>query len=79
MEIEVRLFATFTKFLPAHAEGQKVMMAFPEGTTIKDVVMQLGVPLNAIKLVFLNSKAAKFEDLIRDGDRLGIFPPVAGG
>ncbi|MBT4265608.1 MAG: MoaD/ThiS family protein [Deltaproteobacteria bacterium] len=79
MKVEVRLFASFTKYLPDDAEGQKVILDLAEGTTVKQVLVQLRVPLEEIKLVFINSVHAEIEDVLKDGDRMGAFPPVGGG
>ena len=79
MKGEVRLFASFTKNLPDDAEGQKVILDLAEGTTVKQVLVQLRVPLEEIKLVFINSVHAEIEDVLKDGDRMGAFPPVGGG
>ncbi len=79
MNVEVRLFASFTKYLPDSAEGHKIIMTLNEGTTVKHVLEQLKVPLEEIKLVFINSVRADLEDVLKEGDRMGAFPPVAGG
>ncbi|MBU2511401.1 MoaD/ThiS family protein [bacterium] len=79
MKAEIRLFASFKKYLPDFAEGQKVIMELEEGTTIRTILQQFGVPIQSVKLVFVNSVRAELEDIIRDGDRIGVFPPVAGG
>ncbi len=39
----------------------------------------MGVPLDEIKLIFINSVKADVEDILKDGDKMGAFPPVAGG
>ncbi len=79
MKAEIRLFASFTQYLPPNAEGQKAKLDLDEGTTIKDVLKQLGVPLNTVKLVFANGVHADMNYVIQEGDRIGAFPPVAGG
>lgn len=79
MKVEVRLFASFTKYLPDNAEGHKILLELAEGTTVEQVLVQLRVPLDEIKLVFINSAHAEIEDILQDGDRMGAFPPVAGG
>ncbi len=79
MKVEVRLFATFTRYLPDHAEGHKIVLELADGTTAKQVLVQLRVPLEEIKLVFINSVHAEIEDVLKDGDRMGVFPPVGGG
>ncbi len=50
-----------------------------DGTTIKQVLEQFGVPIGKVKLIFLNGLHAKDNEVLKDGDRLGVFPPVAGG
>jgi len=79
MKVEVRLFASFTKYLPDSAEGQKVNLELNEGTTVRQVLEQLKVPLDEIKLIFINSVHADIDDVLKAGDRMGAFPPVAGG
>ncbi len=79
MKVEVRLFATFTKYLPNDAEGHKIVLELAEGATARQVLVQLQVPLAEIKLVFINSVHAEIEDVLQDGDRMGVFPPVGGG
>jgi molybdopterin synthase sulfur carrier subunit len=47
--------------------------------TIKDVMMELGIPLDMPKVIMLNEKQGKLQDIIEDGDRITVFPPVGGG
>ncbi|MCP4297607.1 MAG: MoaD/ThiS family protein [Proteobacteria bacterium] len=79
MKVEIGLFATFAKYLPEEAEGFKVTIELDEGSTVKDVLLRMGVPLDEIKLIFINSVKADVEDVLKDGDKMGAFPPVAGG
>lgn len=79
MKIEVRLFATFRKYLPENAQGQRAQLDLPEGMTVKQVLEQLKVPLDTVKLVFVNSVHADLDQVLKEGDVLGAFPPVAGG
>jgi len=79
MNVEVRLFASFTKYLPDSADGHKIVLELNEGTSVKQVLEQLQVPLDEIKLVFINSVRAEIEDVLKEGDRMGAFPPVGGG
>ena len=79
MKVEIRLFASFTQYLPPSAEGQKAELELDKGTTIRKVLKQLGVPLDTVKLVFANGVHADMDYVIQEGDRIGAFPPVAGG
>ena len=47
--------------------------------TALELVRRLDIPLEEIKLVFVNGAAASLDTVLADGDRVGIFPPVGGG
>ncbi len=79
MKVEVRLFAFFTKYLPANAERHRAELELKEGTIVKQVLMQLKIPLDEIKLIFINGVHAELEDVLKEGDVMAAFPPVAGG
>jgi molybdopterin converting factor small subunit len=49
------------------------------GTRVRDLVQQLGIPETKAKLIFINSFKVTLDSVLKDGDRLGIFPPVGGG
>ena len=78
MKVNVRLFATLRKYLPGQS-NQQLPLELSEGTTIRQVLEQLGVPEPQVAFVFVNSKRQKLDEPLSDGDELGIFPPIAGG
>jgi molybdopterin synthase sulfur carrier subunit len=51
----------------------------PEGSTIRELFRKLHVPPDAPKIIFLNGLHATGEEVLQEGDRVGAFPPVAGG
>jgi molybdopterin converting factor small subunit len=75
VHIQLKLFATLSKFNPAAAEH------FPiePGTTVQSLVEQLCVPRDQARLIFVNGVLAEPTRVLQDGDRVGIFPPVGGG
>jgi molybdopterin synthase sulfur carrier subunit len=75
ISIDLKLFATLQKFAP-QASGAHVVEA---GTRVRDLVQQLGIPETKAKLIFINSFKVTLDSVLKDGDRLGIFPPVGGG
>ncbi len=80
MKIEVKLYASLGRYMPQAAlEKGKDYLEVGEGTTIKALLQNLEVPLETVKLIFLNGIHAKDNEVLKDGDRLGVFPPVAGG
>lgn len=80
MKIEVKLYASLSRYMPQAVlvKGQDYVEV-GEGTTIKALLENLKVPLETVKLIFLNGIHAKDSEVLKDGDRLGVFPPVAGG
>jgi sulfur carrier protein ThiS len=80
MRVEIKLYASLARYMP-ELEGGDVMqgMEVEEGTTIGELLESLNVPADVVKLIFLNGTHASTERVLHDGDRLGVFPPVAGG
>jgi len=39
----------------------------------------LKIGLEVPKIIFLNGLHAGFDDVLKNGDRLAVFPPIAGG
>jgi len=54
-------------------------MQVDEETTIRGLLRRLNVPMDKVKIIFLNGIHASGEESLKDGDRIGVFPPVAGG
>jgi molybdopterin converting factor small subunit len=79
MKVEVQLFASLRCYMPEKSGGNPCTMEIDEGTAIGDLLDQMKVPPDAPKAIFLNGIHAKRETVLKEGDRLGVFPPVAGG
>lgn len=75
IEIELRLFATLTQYTPPTPEAFRV----PRDTTAEGLLLELGIPREEAKLIFINGKKHEADYELRKGDRVGIFPPVGGG
>ena len=48
-------------------------------TTVREVLERFNVPLETVKMIFINGRHAGMDAVLKDGDRVGVFPPVAGG
>ena len=79
MKIEMNLYASLSRYAPDRSSGKRFVMEITEGTKIRDLLAQMKLPKEAVKIIFLNGVHASGDTTLRDGDRLGIFPPVAGG
>ena len=73
--INLKLFALLQRFQPENWQAYSV----EEGTTISNVICQLGIPEGESKFAFVNNKKAEFDYVLQNGDVLGLFPYVTGG
>ena len=80
IRVEARLYATLRKYHPEGQVGEALVCELAEGTTVQKLLEnELGVSPSEVKIVFVNGVAQDFDHVLADGDRVGIFPPVAGG
>ncbi|MDY6792450.1 MAG: MoaD/ThiS family protein [Thermodesulfobacteriota bacterium] len=79
MKIEVNLYATLKKYLKNETGGNPSVIDVIQGVCVKDVIQKLKIPEDSVKLIFINGVHAKTDSTLKNGDRLGLFPPVGGG
>ncbi len=79
MKIEVNLYATLKRYIKNETESKSSAIDVEEGTCVKDIIQKLKIPADSVKLIFINGVHAKVDTTLKDGDRLGLFPPVGGG
>jgi len=79
MKVEVKLFANFRDYLPPGRDTYSCWLEMEEGTTIGQALERLKIPLSIPMIALVNGLHRVFEDRLRPGDVLSIFPPVAGG
>ena len=73
--IDLRLFATLAEFLPENPESYQVS----DKTTVAQLIVQLGLPDQDVKLIFVNGIKKNRDCVLKNNDRVGMFPPVGGG
>ena len=78
MNVQVNLYATLA--LETTRRGAEVdLVEIEDGTSIGDILDRLGVSRDSPKIIFLNGVHADLETIPKDGDRIAVFPPIAGG
>lgn len=79
MTIDLALFAYLSPYQPDGQGGRHSRsIELTDGASVADVIGLLGLP-DQPRVVFVNGRHAAEDRLLADGDRLAIFPPVAGG
>lgn len=79
----LKLYAMLADHLPASAQRNKITIEIDETSTIAQVIASRNLPVALCHLVLLNgvfvAPADRATAVIKDGDTLAIWPPVAGG
>lgn len=73
--IQLKFFASLTPFSPDETDRVHIS----PGTSVKKLLQQLEVPIENVHLIFINGVRKTLDTHLNGGERVGIFPPVAGG
>ena len=79
MTVSVVCSRMMEKYLPQSANGEPLAVELSDGSTVSDLLDQIGVPQDVAKLVFVNHTKLSHNDLLPDGAQVEIFPVIAGG
>ena len=79
MKVQLILYASLTHHMPTESLDSAGALDVSAGSTVKDLIDRLKIPAESAKVIFLNGRHAKYDQVLHNGDRLAVFPPVAGG
>lgn len=83
MQIQFKLYATLADLLPEEAVNNTVTLEVAEDVTPHQLIDKFNVPRPKAHLVLINGIYIEPENrddgILKPGDTLIIFPPVAGG
>lgn len=79
MIVNVKLFATLTRFKSGVKAGYSFDMDLPDPATAQEIIDRLKIPVEEIHIVFVNNVIQASSVKLQAGDVVGIFPPVGGG
>jgi len=51
----------------------------PEGTTIADAIVAVGVPVNDIGFAIMNGKVVRKDCVLKDGEDITLYAAIVGG
>lgn len=74
--IEIHLYGTLRKLVEGScaSEDTAMLIESKEGETFGQLIERIGIEKDKIGDCFVNGVLAKEDDLIGDGDRIGLFP-----
>jgi sulfur carrier protein ThiS len=81
IRVTATLFGVHRAFLPpeARSDGRVVLQYEQESVTLKDVMQDLGMPLDTFRIVFLRGSPIQPDQRLEDGDTVSFVSPVSGG
>ena len=84
MKITFKLYASLTDYLPpAVRTANQMLLELAEGTAVEKVIEPFGLPAKMVHLVLVNGSYVapehRLSHVLKDGDVLAIWPPIAGG
>ena len=88
MEITLKLYATLGDYLPHELDGRtrkynELQIDVPDSSSVQAVIDKFRVPAPMAHLVLVNGvfvpRSARTTSLLRTGDEVAVWPPIAGG
>ncbi len=76
--VEVRLFGNLRSYMPVPG-AQSAVVVVSEGASLGDLLEQLNIPQGDPKILLINGIHAERDHRLSEGDRVSVFPPIAGG
>jgi len=69
-----RFYDALAGFLPRERRGHEFQSPCARDATVKHMIEALGVPHTEVELVLVNGATSGFDHLLRDGDRVAVYP-----
>jgi molybdopterin converting factor small subunit len=83
MKIVVKLFASLSDLLPADSRANSMEVVVHDDATANQIIDLLQLPRKKVHLVLQNGLFVEPQDrdlpLIKEGDAIAFWPPIAGG
>lgn len=83
MRVTVKLYATLSDYLPAGSKNNRVEIEVAENVAVDAVLAPFLLPAKLTHLVLINGVFVPPDEratsVLRDGDVLAVWPPIAGG
>jgi uncharacterized protein with PIN domain len=70
----VRFYEELNDFLPGNRKKRQFLARFHAGDTVKALIESLGVPHTEVDLILVNGRSASFQQKVRPGDRISVYP-----
>lgn len=83
MKVTLKLYASLSDYLPAEARQNQVQLDVDDDATVGALIERYRLPPKLTHLVLVNgvfiAPTARATTVLREGDQLAVWPPIAGG
>ena len=79
MHVTVKLYATLHRYARGKKAGVPFEIELPEDATLHDLIDELSIPSEEMRITFVNGVIQEVDCKLKDGDEVGMFPPIGGG
>ena len=79
MPLRIFLNATLRQYIHDYDPYQGVWLPVPPGTTVSQVIRELGLPAQEVTLIMVDGRRQEADFQLQGNERLGLFPPIGGG
>jgi sulfur carrier protein ThiS len=78
LRVEVHLHGGLLRYSPDSPRGP-LRREYPAGTRVADVLASFEFPAERRVIVGVNGQTASLDDVLPDGARIDLVPPISGG
>ena len=79
MALKIFLSSTLRKHVAGYDPLKGLEIEVKGGSTVAEVCKKMKIPIDNIKVAFVNGKSQKLDYPLQGEERIGLFPPVGGG
>lgn len=75
--IQVKLYANLVEY--SKSKKKEFEILWSDGITVEKILKDEGISKKITKIIMINGRRQDIDFVLKDGDRVAIFPPVGGG
>lgn len=80
MIVHVKLYASLRRYRPELALGQACEVRLPEGATVERLILEeMRLPSKEVAIALVNGIQRQRDCVLKDGDTVAFWSPIAGG
>jgi len=77
--VEVRFYASLRKYHPNKGSSEALSIELDVKTNLENLLDKLKIPKEEIAVLMVNGNRTEKSYILKDRDRIGLFPLIGGG